>query len=335
MPIHKTDKKLLKKDMYMPKNRIKIGFILIDGFPLLSYSSAIEPLRACNLLSGEGLFEIQHFSLGDSFASSSSGAKVPTQNYRHAEGIHFLFLVAGGDPFDFDEPDFFEWLNKLAISKTILGGISGGPVILTNAGLMKDFRMTVHWEHAALLEQIHPHLILERSLFVIDRNRITCSGGTAPLDLMHLLIAREFGTKFAREVSDWFIHTDVRKPGEAQRSGLEERYGTLVRPVLSSIELIENHIADPLSLEQIAKLVGMSTRHLNRLFQREMGTTVMQFCRKARLDVARKLIESSSLTNNEILQATGFSSPGQFSRCFREQFGLPPTTYRKEIKASP
>ena len=85
-----------------------------------------------------------------------------------------------------------------------------------------------------MLEQMYPNLILERSLFVIDRNRITCSGGTAPLDLMHLLIAREFGTKFARDVSDWFIHTDVRKPGEAQRSGLEERFGTQVR--LSSVQ---------------------------------------------------------------------------------------------------
>ncbi len=314
----------------MQSNQIRIGFVLVDGFPLLSYSSAIEPLRAGNLLSGENLFDIHHFSIQNSYVKSSAGAEVQTLNYQDAEELDFLFLVAGGDPFSVDKPDFTAWLNELTKTETVIGGISGGPVILTNAGLMKDFRMTVHWEHASLLEQMHPGLILERSLFVIDRNRITCSGGTAPLDLMHLLIAKEFGTKFARDVSDWFIHTEVRKPGEAQRSGLEERYGTQVMPILSSIELIENHIADPLTLEQIARLVGISSRHLNRLFQQELGTSVMKFCRQARLDVARKLIESSALTNNEILHATGFSSPVQFSRSFRDRFGLPPTTYRKE-----
>ncbi len=314
----------------MTSNQIKIGFLLIDGFPLLSYSSAIEPLRAGNLLSGNNLFDIRHFSVRNSHVMSSSGAGVSTQSFQDVEGLNFLFLVAGGDPFSIDEPDLFDWLNELTKTETVVGGISGGPVILTKAGLMRDFRMTVHWEHASLLEQMYPELILEKSLFVIDRNRITCSGGTAPLDLMHLLIAKEFGAKFARDVSDWFIHTDVRKPGEAQRSGLEERFGTQVRAILSSIELIENHIADPLTLEQIARLVGMSSRHLNRLFQREIGTSVMKFCRQARLDVAKKLIESSSLTNNEILQATGFSSPVQFSRSFKEQFGSPPSAYRKE-----
>lgn len=314
-------------------NKIKIGFLLIDGFPLLSYSSAIEPLRAGNLLSGEDLFEISHFSAKGNRIKSSSGAEVVTRCYDKAPSLDFLFLVAGGDPFNVDNPQLFEWLAEAHQTDTVLGGISGGPVILTKAGLMKDYRMTVHWEHASLLEQMYPNLILERSLFVIDRNRITCSGGTAPLDLMHLLIAREFGTKFARDVSDWFIHTDVRKPGEAQRSGLEERFGTQVRPVLSSIELIENHIADPLTLEQLARLVGMSSRHLNRLFQREIGTSVMKFCRNTRLEIARKLIESSSLTTNEILQATGFSSPVHFSRAFSEQFGLPPTSYRKGKKS--
>lgn len=317
----------------MSLNHLRIGFILFEGFPLLSYSSAIEPLRAANLLSGENLIDIHHFSVRGYHATSSSGATIPTRRYQDAEELSILFLVAGGDPFQVDEPDLIDWLNELTKTGTVIGGISGGPVILTNAGLMKDYRMTVHWEHALMLEQLHPGLILERSLFVVDRNRITCSGGTAPLDLMHLLIAKEFGTKFAREVSDWFIHTEVRKPGEAQRSGLAERFGTQVMPILSAIELIENHIADPLTLAQLAKLVGISSRHLNRLFQQELGISVMKFCRQTRLEIARKLIESTALSNNEILQATGFSSLVQFSRSFRNEFGLPPTTYRKETLA--
>jgi transcriptional regulator GlxA family with amidase domain len=80
----------------------------------------------------------------------------------------------------------------------VLGGVSGGPIILARAGLMGDRRMTVHWEYAAALAEVAPDLRLERTLYVIDRDRMTCAGGTAPMDMMHALIATHHGRAFAR-----------------------------------------------------------------------------------------------------------------------------------------
>ena len=85
------------------------------------------------------------------------------------------------------------WLIRMARKGIRLGGVSGGPLVLARAGLMNGRRMTVHWEHAELLAEISPHLMIERSLYVIDRDRVTCAGGTAPMDLMHALIARHHG----------------------------------------------------------------------------------------------------------------------------------------------
>src|SRR3546814_19229602 len=84
---------------------------------------------------------------------------------------------------------------------------------------MEGRRLTGHWEYAADLAERHPHLSLTRALYVIDRDRITCGGGTAAMDLMHLLITRDHGAPFARAVSDWFLPTQVRS--EERRVGKE------------------------------------------------------------------------------------------------------------------
>jgi len=312
---------------------VKVGVVLIDNFALLSYASFIEPLRASNLLSGENLFEVSHYSVGALTIRSSSRASIETAPIKTAtQDFDYLFVVAGGTPGTFYDPVLFATLQELSSHNLIIGGISGGPVILVKAGLMNDYRMTVHWEHAAYLEQLNPNLLLEKSLFVIDRNRITCSGGTAPLDLMHYLITKEYGAQFASKVSDWFIQTVVRPPGETQRVSLTSRYGTRNRKVLAAIELIENHIADPLSLDQLAKLVGVSSRHLNRLFHHEVGESAMHLSLRIRLNLAYKLFAETSLIRAEIMEATGFSYQSQFSSAFKKQFGYPPSQMSRQSK---
>ncbi len=85
--------------------------------------------------------------------------------------------------------------------------------------------MTIHWQHAQAVLEAYPNILLTRSLFIIDRNRLTCAGGTAPLDMMHVLIAERHGAELARKVSDWFLHTEIRPAKGAQRASLVERYG--------------------------------------------------------------------------------------------------------------
>src|SRR3546814_5572458 len=95
--------------------------------------------------------------------------------------------------------------------------------MLARAGVREGRRLTVHWEYAADLAERHPHLSLARALYVIDRDRITCGGGTAAMDLMHLLITRDHGAAFARAVSDWFLHTQVRSAGSAQKLTVDRK----------------------------------------------------------------------------------------------------------------
>lgn len=313
-----------------PDSRFTVGVLLIDGFALMSYASVVEPLRAANVLSGDALYRVQNIPVAGDYATSSSGALLPASATVGADTeFDLLLVVAGGDPAGFRDERVFAWLRRLSRLGVRLGGISGGPVILAAAGLMNGRRMTVHWDHAAALVEISPSLLVERSLYVIDRDRVTCAGGTAPIDLMHALIAEQHSLRLARRVSDWFLHTEIRPSGGPQRAGRVERYGTTDRAILNAVEAMENHVADPLELRQLARISELSPRQLNRLFRDKLQQSTMSFYRDLRLEKARNLIVNSSLSLTEIALATGFASSAHFSTAHSTRYGKPPSALRE------
>lgn len=307
----------------------RIGVLPLPGFALMSYACVIEPFRAANLLSRRRLYDLVHFSSGGPVPSSGAASAEAECLVGETPQLDMLLVVAGGEPEAFDDAQVFAWLGRMARRGVLMGGVSGGPVILARAGLMQGRRMTVHWEHATALAEISPGLMIERSLYVIDRDRVTCAGGTAPLDLMHALIARDHGMVFARLVSDWFLHTDIRPSGGPQRGGLVERVGTTAAPVLDAVEAMENHVADPLTLGDLAGIAGVSERQLNRLFRDRLGMSTMGYYRNLRLDTAQRLMAHSPLPLTEIALATGFANSSHFSRCYAREYGAPPSSMRR------
>lgn len=308
--------------------------ILVDGFALLSYATVVEPLRAANVLGEKVLYEVTNIPLAGGMAKSSGGALI--QGAGTIGGpLHYdlMLVVAGDNCTSVHDAPLFNWLRRAARTGIAIGGVSGGPVILAAAGLMTGWRMTAHWEHIPMLSEISPELLIERGLYVIDRDRITCAGGTAPLDLMHALIADHHGPALATRVSDWFIHTDVRPSRGPQRAGIIERWGTTNRKVLDVIMAMEGHIADTLTLDQLARFAELSSRQLNRLFQEKLDQTTMAFYRNLRLEKAQNLLKYSALPVIEIAILTGFSSATHFATAHTQRYGYPPSAVRKSGNA--
>ncbi len=307
----------------------KVGFLLLEGFALMSYASAVEPLRAANLLLPQA-YNIQHLSLNTAQVRSSGQALIKTIPIESCTDAFDLVLVlAGGDPFKMQHAQLTKWLRQKARQGVHIGGVSGGPVVLALADLMKGRRMTLHWEHSKVLSESNPELIVERSLYVIDRDRLTCAGGTAALDMMHALITAHHGAEFARKVSDWFLHTNIRVASEPQRSGRAERYGTNNASVLTVIEMMRDNIAEPLALSQLADRAGLGVRQLNRLFKNCLSMSTINFYRDLRLDRAHKLLSQSSLSITDIAVATGFVSSAHFSNSFKRKYNESPSSFRK------
>ena len=320
----------MDKSRIQGKPAYRIGLLLIDGLAIMSYSATTEPFRAANQLAGYELYKVINIPAYGSRATSSSGVEIKA-NAQVGEVSNFdlLLVIAGSDPSHFKDRRIFMWLRHLARQGMILGGVSGGPMILAAADVMQGRRMTVHWEHVSLLRELYPKLIIENSLYVMDRDRYTCAGGTAPLDMMHAIISHHQGADFARKVCDWFMHTKVRSHEEPQRSGLAERYHTKNPVILHTIEVMRSHLNDPLDLPQLSQINQISARQLNRLFKENMGLSTMAFYRDLRLDKARQFLEKSPLTVTEVALATGFSSSANFSKAFRAKYNWAPSAFRK------
>lgn len=307
----------------------RIGFLLLDGFAMMSTAAAMEPLRAANLFSQSALYDIVVLSQHGGPVSSTLPGLFTTQAISEVpQTFDLVFVVAGGDPLNARAPRVFDWLRQLDRNGVPLGGISGGAAILARAGLMEKRRFTIHWHHIDAMREASAGYLIERRLYLIDRDRYTCAGGTAPLDMMHAIIAADHGTRFARKIADWFIQTEIRQPGDPQQANIEARYGVLPAPVAEAIELMESHIADPLNLQQLADLVAMSRRQLQRHFKSVFNQSVMETYRDIRLDLAKDLLIGTQVTLNEVADMAGFSTSGTFSTAYKRKFGHAPRTDR-------
>jgi transcriptional regulator GlxA family with amidase domain len=307
-----------------------IGFLLIPGFALMSYASAIEPLRAANLFAGRSLYRWVHIAHKDETVLSSSGATVScTARVGDDLDLDLLLVCAGGNPARFTHRPTLAWLRRLAQRGLRIGGVSGGPFILARAGLMAGHRMTIHWEHAPAFAEEFPDLLLTRARYVIDRNRVTCAGGVAPLDLMHALIAEKHGAELATRTSDWFLHTEVHPGGGPQRASLADRYRINRRDLIAALELMQNNLGNPLDRAAVAKSIGLSTRQLDRLFARHLRKSFADHYRAIRIEAAGELLRHSALTITEIAIACGFANASHFSTSFKAETGSSPSDERR------
>jgi transcriptional regulator GlxA family with amidase domain len=173
-----------------------------------------------------------------------------------------------------------------------------------------------------------PDVTVVPSLFEIDGNRITCSGGISALDMMVALIERDHGRQLAAAVGDWFLHTHIREGYGPQRLDLRYRLGVADEKLLRVLGVMEMNLEQPLPRTELAKQAGISLRQLERLFHAHVGHGIHQHYRWLRLERARQLLRETSLPVLDVALATGFSSASQFSRAYGQTFGEPPSRTR-------
>ncbi|SFT63687.1 transcriptional regulator, AraC family with amidase-like domain [Halomonas saccharevitans] len=307
-----------------------VGFLLFPHFAMLSFSSVIEPLRIANRLSGQSLYRWELLSLDNQVVEASNGIPfTPTLDHDEWRRLDAIILVAGTGTSLIASDRLFKWLREVTRSRRLLGSTSTGSILLAKAGVLRHKRCTIHWEDQASLQEEYPDLLVTNELFEIEENILTCSGGTAGLDMMLSLIDRQQGSDLSKHIADQCIHPDIRPAHDKQRMSLEERLGIHNPALASAIHVMHSHIEDTINCEQLAGLVGISHRQLQRLFKENFGMTPAAYYLDMRLEHGDNLLRKTSLDIINIATATGFSSTSHFSKCYRKRYGLAPRERRK------
>lgn len=311
---------------------LEIGFFLVPAFSMMALSSATEPLRAANR-DGVTRYAWHLLSVdGEQVASSSGFRLLPESSLQGAPELDMLFVVASLGVTEYRNRQVFDWLRRYAATGRPLGAISTASFILARAGLLDGYRCTIHWESLRDFAEAFPHTHPSREIFVRDRNRLTCAGGTAALDLMLDLIASEHGARLAADIADNFLHSRIRPAGESQRMAIHWRYGVSDPRLVKAIALMEQHLEDALAIEQIAGLVGVSERQFERLFSVAFGRGPARFYQDLRLEEARRLLHESTDSLAAIALRCGFVSASHLGRAFRAAYARTPGDERRRAR---
>lgn len=309
----------------------KIGFLPTPQFSMLSFVSALEPLRAANRLSEQTCYEWHIFSQDNLPVSASNGLPVaPDRQFHETDDIDLMIVVAGIGTTLVRDKKLFEWLRQLSRRGVALGATSTGSLLLARARLLTNHRCTIHWENKASFEEEFPELNITGELYEIDGNIMTCSGGLASLDMMCHKIALEHGAALAMDVAEQFIHPQIRAANEKQRMGLQFRHNTNHPRLLKAIQLMQAQTEEVLSCSEIGEKTGLSVRQMERLFRAHLKTTPNAFYMQLRLERAKHLLMQSTLSVTQIAAACGFNSTSYFSRCYIKQFDMTPREQRQK-----
>ena len=307
-----------------------IGVLLVPNFALMSFACAVEPFRAANRVSGREIYRWQHISPDGGPVHASNGVQiVPEFGVGAPAKFDLLIVCAGGNPADFRDARTFAWLRRIARDDTPIAGVSGGSYVMARAGVLEGYRFTIHWEHIPAFIEEFPNHQLTRSLYEIDRERLSCAGGTASLDMMTALIEREHGAELAGDVAEQFLHTHLRASDESQRMPVRERLAVSHPRLVRIIERMEANLEDPVPRVALARMAGLSVRQVERLFHCHLGRSIAAHYRELRLRRARTLLVQSTMSILEIAVACGFVSASHFARRYRARYGVAPRTDRK------
>jgi transcriptional regulator GlxA family with amidase domain len=307
-----------------------VGFYLPDSFNMLPFISALEPLRVANRLSKRRLYQWRIISDDGGDVYSSSGMQQHVDQSLPAAGEFSLLVISGAFyPERFDNQAVLEWLQAEAEKDTVIAGLETGCHILAQAGLLEGLQCTTHWENMTQFRETWPDLRVSMDVFEVDQRRLTCSGGAASMDMMLYIIEKHHGHELAATVAESMIHPYIRHGSEPQRMDIRSRTGVTHPDLIECIELIEANIEQPLSPAELAELVGISKRQLERLFRRYLNTTPARYYLALRLETARCMLEKSSMKIIDVAIACGFKSAGHFSSRYYSSFGVTPRDSRK------
>ena len=308
----------------------RYGFLLLPEFPIYALMPAIEALRIANQNRGRDLYDWHLFSVTGKAVAAGNGMELKVDAaIADVPWYPTVFVCGGNHPLQHVDKRLLNWLRRLARHGSALGAIDTGAFALAKAGLLNGHRVTLHWEVLSTFRDQFPEIEISEQLFVIDRDRITCAGGHAMLDLMLHLIARRHGSGLAQVVANAFVTQKIRREAEPQRIEAEHISGDSRAPFTRIVHDMEDNLVAPLSASELADRAGISLRALGRILKDRVGESPMRYYRKVRLQAARNALFYSDIPIQDVARSCGFASPEVFSRTFHSHFGMSPRDFRQ------
>ncbi|WP_265258613.1 GlxA family transcriptional regulator [Verminephrobacter aporrectodeae] len=307
-----------------------VGFILLPDYSMIAFANAVETLRMANYLSRRALYRWSVLSPDQTAVPASNGLAITASaDPANLPGCDMVFVCGGVDVRRNTSDAVRRLLRRCASFGVPMGALCTGAFALASAGLLDGYRCAIHWENLAAISEEFPKVRFSSDIFVLDRDRITCSGGTAPLHLMLHLVRAHHGAQLVMDISEQFLVERLRASDERQSIPQPACIGPGYQHLTEAVEIMAARIEEPLPLSELARCVGLSLRQLERLFHRYFSMNPAQYYMHLRLRRAQELLTHSSLLIMQVTVACGFQSSSHFCKAYRGLFGHSPSEERR------
>ncbi|MFC0401821.1 GlxA family transcriptional regulator [Paraburkholderia rhizosphaerae] len=319
---------------------MKVAIVVFDGVQALDLAGPMDVFAEANTF----LPEHQHYQVvlvaaraGTVTCSNGMQLSVPF-GYEDFDIQADLLLVAGGPRLPDFRPrsEFLSWLQTQARGAARYGSVCNGAFVLAHAGLLDGKQVTTHWSDAARLANEFPQASVQPDrIFTRDGRLFTSAGVTAGIDLCLSLVAEDWGHEIAVRVAKRLVVYIQREGGQSQYSpyvGIQKGDD----PIISKVHrYVTEHIADALSIEQLARAVSVSRRTFSRLFEKYAKVTPSAFVEQVRVDAARRLLEETDAPLKTVAFNCGFHSATHMRTTFVRRLNVTPKQYRQRFHGAP
>jgi transcriptional regulator GlxA family with amidase domain len=308
--------------------RRHIVFVVFDGIKMLDVAGPAEVFAEANLLGAH--YSLSYASPSGEPVITSVGLRLPVDGAAADVAEADTVVVSGGDALVTRAipTDLTQAIRMLHPRARRLVSICTGSFALAAAGVLDGRRATTHWRHARLLARAHPDVQVQPdALFVEDGGIVTSAGVSSGIDLALALVEQDHGGDLARNVARSLVVFMQRPGGQSQFSAPLEVRPPRTSALRSVVDLVAAQPGLPHTVGSLAALIGVSPRHLARMFAAEMDTTPAKFVEQVRLDHAKALLDSGCGVA-EAARAAGFGSAETMRRTFVASLGVSPSGYR-------
>lgn len=261
---------------------------------------------------------------------------VADRSFAAVRGVIDTLVVVGGEGAFAAARDakLVRTIDNLARRSRRVTSVCTGAFVLAAAGLLDGKRATTHWSSCDRLGEKYPRVDVDSDrIFVQDGNVWTSAGVTAGMDLALALVADDLGQDAARAVARQLVMYVQRPGGQAQFSAQLRAQRVARDPVRELQAWIGEHPAADHSVDRLAARAAMSPRHFARVFRADVGCTPGAYVEQVRVEVARRLLETTGLGVDEIAATAGFGTPETLRRAFARRVGVSPAAYRDRFRS--
>jgi AraC family transcriptional activator FtrA len=268
------------------------------------------------------------------------GLQATTEPLAAAEGAQ-LMVVPGFADADaiFDPATSHEVAGAVECLRSVherggeVASLCSGAFLLAETGLLDETVATTHWRYCERLQQRHPRIRVDPTVLYthdVERRVWTSAGVTAGIDLSLAIVAEHHGASAAAQITRSLVLPAGRRGGQAQYVPVRYRTHEGLGTVLEELrDHVRQHLARPWTLRELSALAHASPRTLQRQFTARTGMSMSRWLIDERLSAARELLESTTLTVEQIAQRVGFGSADLLRKHFATRFGIPPSRYRE------